>query len=965
MDATNSEDYESHVFDLGLSQEAGNKEETIDSTRLMEGTQFNKSMVLATGRVDSQQFYAPSDSLTSNTNDGNQNFGVGSMFQWDVDSANTTTNNIANNFIEPSPISPGLFYPNIAFDFNPDLFDSEHMVNLYPDADDAMPKSASAAGASRMGAADEAARTHTVNEVTIENLPQVAPETAPRKMTPKDLPTLRDHTDLTINQLEIPLDECIPFETDEFGEKKVMPNGALLGNRKYRCRTFLVLNRGDQLFMLATECARVLGYRDSYLLFNKNRSLYKIIASQAEKDDLVQQEIIPFSYRSRQITIVTARSIFRQFGSRVIENGRRVRDEYWETKARKQGFTKADTADETDLAEEKRPGGASFLNYGADAEHVETFASATDSGYASLPIHEYKGNVQKIERNGNQQFHSNASDINYTNLLDNENQCLDDASSIYTTGPNIPPSKKDAYISSLADDLRNKVSTEKLDEKSVDRICKALPRHLKTFAMRVGSSGSALICRDVMVFVRRYRSEIAIAMRNSYIRENTVRADGLEYNTAMMDLGDLISNWDLNTNLLQDPNNALNKKPDDVMDDSHYHNLDEADGATDSLPELSAYRDFISKHPAYEWLLQSIQRELYMDVSGNVQTNIRETILGYLPKAHRVGRREAPKRYILTFTVDWDLALFLREQEYRESPERAVERAITITGSKFDAQAATTLQYLSQTWSSYGVCLLRIVKHVVCDTHNMAISYNLPDGTQLKSWPRGPEFKLEVTGAAESIAEIGEQLAWLGSALRPSPHESGAAVVGAFVSGMGINSAEEPAPTYFCNINFEFDMIDDAGEISNGQCWHQLFRNPVIVKGYPIPRRPMSDIGLEISLDTMANLVGTRHINTFHNKIFIKGFSAMLIPTRCSDNILLWHSFCKKNGDRVSYLDGRDLHAEDISLHRLETSRHILGWSSSVKYLVGSADANYNISSSWFRRPDENCKLDGVSISKG
>lgn len=152
---------------------------------------------------------------------------------------------------------------------------------------------------------------------------------------------------------------------------------------------------------------------------------------------------------------------------------------------------------------------------------------------------------------------------------------------------------------------------------------------------------------------------------------------------------------------------------------------------------------------------------------------------------------------------------------------------------------------------------------------------------------------------------------------------------------MGINSAEEPAPTYFCNINFEFDMIDDAGEISNGQCWHQLFRNPVIVKGYPIPRRPMSDIGLEISLDTMANLVGTRHINTFHNKIFIKGFSAMLIPTRCSDNILLWHSFCKKNGDRVSYLDGRDLHAEDISLHRLETSRHILGWSSSVKYLVG------------------------------
>ncbi|PHH61526.1 hypothetical protein CDD82_2136 [Ophiocordyceps australis] len=175
------------------------------------------------------------------------------------------------------------------------------------------------------------------------------PKTTPTKTTLKALPTVRDHT---TDQLNSTNDEYMPREVDEFGEKKVMANGQLLGSRAYRCRTFLVPKRGDKLFMLATECARVLGYRDSYLLFNKNRSLYKIIASQPEKDDLVQQEILPFSYRSRQIAIVTARSMFRQFGSRVIENGRRVRDDYWETKARKQGFTEAD------LAGEKRPGAA-------------------------------------------------------------------------------------------------------------------------------------------------------------------------------------------------------------------------------------------------------------------------------------------------------------------------------------------------------------------------------------------------------------------------------------------------------------------------------------------------------------------------------------------------------------------------------------------------------------------------------
>ena len=188
-------------------------------------------------------------------------------------------------------------------------------------------------------------------------LPQTSPSQASpsAKSTPtkpaviKALPTVRDHT---TDQLNDKGDEYMPRETDDAGERKVTQTGHPLDGREYRCRTFFVPNRGDKLFMLATECARVLGYRDSYLLFNKNRSLFKIIATQAEKDDLIHQEILPYSYRSRQIAIVTARSMFRQFGSRLIVNGRRVRDDYWESKARKQGFT------EEDAAGEKRPGAA-------------------------------------------------------------------------------------------------------------------------------------------------------------------------------------------------------------------------------------------------------------------------------------------------------------------------------------------------------------------------------------------------------------------------------------------------------------------------------------------------------------------------------------------------------------------------------------------------------------------------------
>ena len=199
---------------------------------------------------------------------------------------------------------------------------------------------------------------------------QASPTKATPTKTPvvKALPTVRDHT---TDQLTPEGDEYIPREQDPDGDRKVSPTGHPLNGREYRMRTFYMPNRGEKVFMLATECARVLGYRDSYLLFNKNRSLFKIIATQAEKDDLIQQEILPYSYRSRQIAIVTARSMFRQFGARVINNGRRVRDDYWEGKARKQGFT------EEDMAGDKRPGATKAR----DAMALEA-ASNNQSGMA-------------------------------------------------------------------------------------------------------------------------------------------------------------------------------------------------------------------------------------------------------------------------------------------------------------------------------------------------------------------------------------------------------------------------------------------------------------------------------------------------------------------------------------------------------------------------------------------------------
>jgi Chromatin remodelling complex Rsc7/Swp82 subunit len=116
-------------------------------------------------------------------------------------------------------------------------------------------------------------------------------------------------------------DEITSLEIDETGETKVTPLGFLTGGRQYSLQTFPIIGHGEKLFMLATELARLTGYRDSYLLFLRNKNLRKVITTLYEKEDLVSQGVLPPSRRFRKISVVTARSVFMQFGHRVIVNG--------------------------------------------------------------------------------------------------------------------------------------------------------------------------------------------------------------------------------------------------------------------------------------------------------------------------------------------------------------------------------------------------------------------------------------------------------------------------------------------------------------------------------------------------------------------------------------------------------------------------------------------------------------------
>ncbi|KAJ5047240.1 uncharacterized protein L3040_003079 [Drepanopeziza brunnea f. sp. 'multigermtubi'] len=150
------------------------------------------------------------------------------------------------------------------------------------------------------------------------------------------------------NMMDV-VDDEVMLPEDAEGEAKVDKMGNLQGGREYRCRTFTILGRGQRLYMLSTEPARCVGFRDSYLFFTKHKRLYKIIINEDEKRDLIDRELIPHSYKGRAIGIVTARSVFREFGAQIVVGGKRITDDYEVTKRKAEGAIEGELADPTDL----------------------------------------------------------------------------------------------------------------------------------------------------------------------------------------------------------------------------------------------------------------------------------------------------------------------------------------------------------------------------------------------------------------------------------------------------------------------------------------------------------------------------------------------------------------------------------------------------------------------------------------
>jgi hypothetical protein len=383
------------------------------------------------------------------------------------------------------------------------------------------------------------------------------------------------------------------------------------------------------------------------------------------------------------------------------------------------------------------------------------------------------------------------------------------------------------------------------------------------------------------------------------------------------------------------------------------------------ISQLLGYQDFIVKSPAYKWLLATLQKEfLLLPANPDVMEGIRSKIMSFLPRCSFISKKKPAETHQITFKIEWNPLAFVHEQEYTEEPEDVIETAITLTGCDKDAQALTCVEYMCQTWPTTGKYVIQLLKDVVCSGSedrctckfptafklpNADIKFahtdDLPHNTKLTLWINGSTLMSIVIGTRCSVAEIGEQLAWLGAALRSSPYEVGIASCTPFISNFREeNVPNSPSPSsgtaYFCDIDFTVEEMMDSSESTNGQCWHSLFRNPVVVQGYPILRRAKGAIGVEIPLSIMAALAHATRVTNFLGKTLVKGFCTMLVPVKHVGELVLWHVLSNKDGAHISYQDSRVSTAlgpnpEMFIDLDFDSARHIVGWCSDVKNYAG------------------------------
>ncbi|KAK5049886.1 hypothetical protein LTR84_004004 [Exophiala bonariae] len=469
-----------------------------------------------------------------------------------------------------------------------------------------------------------------------------------------------------------------------------------------------------------------------------------------------------------------------------------------------------------------------------------------------------------------------------------------------------------------AKDLVRMLELKSFDRSTVYSLFAVLPELLEAFILKYAHH-------------RTVSSDIVEHCKKEYLSIVEGVHHGSLLSAEKQPLDDIMDLWHSHQpSLVDEEDNGLESKESAEADVKHKklseNDLRDSDAVL-TAAERAVYQSVDLNGDIYQWLLLRARREMLL-ASGDSKSSvsIRRMISASRPKPDRISKDQATRTQHMAFRLDWGPTAFLLEQ-----------------GA--DAQALSCGEYLQQMWPWVADQILHLVKRMVArpNTRHNCI---LQDRARIRVRLHNSMVTVNVWGPTCTIVEVSEAFTWLSAALRSSPFETGIAICLPVIREVRMQKRfdrnvlmkkkfAQDINTFMCTLEMQLQPHTAASETSNCMCWYSLFKNPVVVGGCPIPRGVDRRTGRELPLGLMAELVGTRKLKQFNGKLFIKGFSAMLIPVGQNGNILLWHLAFDRSGNLISYLHRTDEHLASLDQAYVEGARHILGWCKEARYYAG------------------------------
>ncbi|KAF4997486.1 hypothetical protein FGRMN_3850 [Fusarium graminum] len=291
------------------------------------------------------------------------------------------------------------------------------------------------------------------------------------------------------------------------------------------------------------------------------------------------------------------------------------------------------------------------------------------------------------------------------------------------------------------------------------------------------------------------------------------------------------------------------------------------------LSQMPEYKKFIQQSSAYQWLLIKIRQYSRLTCEGpsimdKIGATIRDKLMTH-EKLRKMSRTRAPVSIDMNYSINWDLVGSMRSRGASSPLSIAFPNMLSLTGIWDEAQAMTVIEYMNQTWPRSGGTLVAVLQGVLSvleeeDTNGKASAESRHSFSlgHLKVYLSDQYINFSVTGGRYLVSEVGEQIAWLTSALHAAPGDhDGLMAISPRVSSLEINSPSRKGKAIENAIaicTFEFDQhYLTAEDAIAGLCWKRLFCSPVLVYGYPILRRSIPKSGLEIPLKLAASIMGS------------------------------------------------------------------------------------------------------------